>query len=320
MSAIPPPRRGGAARGILRLGTRGSALARAQAGEVARRLRARHPGLEVEEVVVRTRGDEVLDSPLYAVGGKGLFVKEIEDALLEGRIDAAVHSLKDLPGELPVGLALGAVPEREEPWDVLVSRGGESIRGLPPGSRVGTSSLRRKVQLVRFRRDIEVVDLRGNVDTRLRKVAEGEVSAAVLAAAGLKRLGRRDEATETLAPEVMLPAVGQGALGIEVRAEDPATAAWIAPLDHPPTRQAATAERRLMACLEGGCKVPLAGFAEVRRGFLRLRALVASLDGERIVEGEEEGRPEEAASLGEALARRILALGGSEILAEIRDA
>lgn len=304
----------------LRLGTRGSALALVQARMMARRLRELHPGLEVEEVVIRTRGDEVLDSPLHLVGGKGLFVKEIEEALLDGRIDAAVHSLKDLPGELPPGLLLGAVPEREEPWDVLISRGGESIRSLAPGSRVGTSSLRRRAQLLRYRKDLEVVDLRGNVDTRLRKVDQGEVSAAILAAAGLNRLGRGERATEVLAPEVMLPAPAQGALGIEARSGDAPTLALLSSLEHPPTRQAVEAERRVMAALEGGCKVPLAAFAEPRRGRLRLRALVASLDGKRIAEAEGEGAPEEARALGEEVARRVLAAGGGEILDEIRRA
>jgi len=306
-------------RGALRLGTRGSTLALAQARLVAASLRRLHPDLEIEEVVIRTRGDQVLDSALHEVGGKGLFVKEIEEALLEGRIDLAVHSLKDLPGELPEGLALGAVPEREAPWDVLVSRGGESIRGLPPASRVGTSSLRRKAQLQRYRKDLEVVDLRGNVDTRLRKVADGVVEAAVMAAAGLNRLGLQDRITESLAPEIMLPSVGQGALGIEVREKDGETLRLLAPLDHPATRQAVAAERLLMARLEGGCKVPLAAFAEMTGGTLRLRALVSSVDGERVVGGEESGPPEEASRLGASLAQRILDGGGREILAEVRD-
>lgn len=304
----------------LRLGTRGSSLALAQARMMAARLRELHPGLEAEEVVIRTRGDELVDSPLHQVGGKGLFVKEIEEALLGGRIDAAVHSLKDLPGELPPGLVLGAVPEREEPWDVLVSRGGESIRNLAPGSRVGTSSLRRRAQLLRYRKDLEVVDLRGNVDTRLRKVAEGQVHAAILAAAGLNRLGLGERATEALAPEVMLPAVAQGALGIETREGDAETLALLAALEHLPTRQAVEAERRAMAVLQGGGKVPMAAFAELRRGRLRLRALVASLDGERLAEAEGEDAPERASALGEEVARRILAAGGRDILSEIERA
>ncbi len=304
--------------GLLRLGTRGSRLALAQTRQMASRLRELYPEREVEEVVIRTRGDEIQDVPLAQVGGKGLFIKEIEEALLAGRIDAAVHSLKDLPGEFPPGLALGAVPEREEPWDVFVSRGGESIRGLAPGSRVGTGSLRRKAQLLRFRSDLEVVDIRGNVDTRLRKVAEGEVDATILAAAGLNRLGLADRITESLAPELMLPAPGQGALGIEIRDGDEETAALLAPLDHPQTHDEVNAEREVMARLEGGCSVPLAVLAETRRGRLTLRALVSSEDGRRVAEGENEGPPGEACALGGALADRLLADGGREILAEFR--
>ncbi len=261
----------------------------------------------------------MLDTALHEIGGKALFVKEIEDALLDGRIDAAVHSLKDLPSEFPGGLMIGAIPEREEPWDVLVSRNGESIRNIAPGARIGTGSLRRRVQLKRFRRDLEIVDLRGNVDTRLRKVAEGEVDGAILAAAGLNRLGRGDRATESLAPELMLPAVGQGALAIEIREGDVETAGLLSPLDHLPTCQATFAERAVMARLEGGCQVPMAAFAEERGGVLHLRGLVASLDGERIVEADEQGDPADADRLGEIVAGRILERGGAEILAEIRD-
>ncbi len=305
--------------GSLRIGSRGSALALAQTRQMIGRLKKIFPDLEIEEIVIRTRGDEVLDTALHEIGGKGLFVKEIEDALLDGRIDAAVHSLKDLPSEFPGGLTIGAIPEREEPWDVLVSRNGESIRNIAPGARIGTSSLRRQVQLKRFRRDLEIVDLRGNVDTRLRKVAEGEVDGAILAAAGLNRLGRGDRATESLAPELMLPAVGQGALAIEIREGDAETADLLSPLDHLPTCQATFAERVVMARLEGGCQVPMAAFAEERGGVLHLRGLVASLDGERIIEADEQGDPADADRLGEIVAARILERGGAEILAEIRD-
>ena len=293
-------------------------MARTQTSGVASRLRAMYPGLEVEEIVIKTRGDEILDQPLHQVGGKGLFVKEIEEALLDGRIDVAVHSLKDLPSLLPEGLTIGAVPEREAPWDVLVSRGGESIRGLAPGSRVGTSSLRRRAQLRRYRKDLELVDIRGNVDTRLRKVREGEVDAAVVAAAGLIRMGLEEEINERLAPEVVLPAVGQGALGIEARADDRETLSLLAGMEHPPTRFAVEAEREVMYRLEGGCKVPLAAFAEMRKGTLLVRALVASLDGDRIVEGAEEGPPEDAVRLGGILADRLLESGAAEILEEIQ--
>lgn len=303
----------------LRLGTRGSALALVQSRQIAARIQHENPDIEVEEVIIRTRGDEILDAALHEVGGKGLFVTEIEEQLLDGRIDLAVHSLKDLPGDLPSGLILGAVPEREEPWDVLVSRGGESIRGLPPGSRVGTSSLRRQAQLKRYRSDLEVVDLRGNVDTRLRKVSEGEVAGAILAAAGLNRLGHGERVTERLAPELMLPAVGQGALGLEVRADDSDTMAALAGLDHGPTRHAVAAERSVMAYLEGGCQVPLAAFAEFRGDVLRIRGVVASLDGQRVIQAEEECAPEEGIAAGETLARQLLELGGEEILREIRN-
>ncbi|MBT3352436.1 MAG: hydroxymethylbilane synthase [Nitrospinaceae bacterium] len=303
----------------LRLGTRGSALALAQSRQMAARIKNENPGLEVEEIIIRTRGDEILDAALHEVGGKGLFVTEIEEQLLDGRIDLAVHSLKDLPGDLPAGLKLGAVPEREEPWDVLVSRGGESIRGLPPGSRVGTSSLRRQAQLKRYRNDLDVVDLRGNVDTRLRKVSEGEVAGAILAAAGLNRLGHGERVTERLAPELMLPAVGQGALGLEVREGDSGTMAALAGLDHEPTRQAVAAERSVMAYLEGGCQVPLAAFAEFRGDVLHLRGIVASLDGQRVIQAEQECAPEEGIVAGEMLARQLLELGGGKILQEIRN-
>ena len=273
----------------LRLGTRGSALARAQTALVAARLKALNPDLAVEEVIVRTRGDAMLGSPIHELGGKGLFVKEIEDALLEDKIDAAVHSLKDLPSEMPEGLILAAIPEREEPWDALVSRGGESIRGLAPGGRIGTSSLRRIAQIRRYRGDLEIVELRGNVDTRLEKVAAGEVDAAVLALAGLKRLGLEMRATESLAPELMLPAAGQGALAIETRAEDEATRRLVGELEHPETKQAVMAERAVMARLEGGCQLPLAVFAENRKSGFGIQSRLASVDGKRMVEKKTNG-------------------------------
>lgn len=304
--------------GRLRLGTRGSALARAQTARTAALLRERNPGLEVEEVIIRTRGDAMLASPIHALGDKGLFVKELEDALLRGEIDAAVHSLKDLPGELPEGLALGAIPRREEPWDALASRGGESIRGLAPGARIGTSSLRRTAQLRRFRADLEIVALRGNVDTRLEKVAGGEVDGAILALAGLKRLGLEERATEALAPEVMLPAAGQGALAVETRSEDAAARDLVRALDHQETRRAVSAERGAMARLEGGCRLPLAVFAEIRRETLHVAARLASVDGARMVEKKRTGAPEDAMRLGEDLAEDVLAHGGAEILREAR--
>ena len=302
----------------LRLGTRGSALARAQTAGLAARLQEMNPGLAVEEVIVRTRGDAMLGSPIHELGGKGLFVKEIEDALLGGEIDAAVHSLKDLPSELPEGLILAAIPEREEPWDALVSRGGESIRGLAPGSRIGTSSLRRIAQIRRYRRDLEIVELRGNVDTRLEKVAAGEADAAVLALAGLKRLGLEERATESIAPELMLPAAGQGALAIETRVDDAATRSLMERLEHPVTKQAVMAERAVMARLEGGCQLPLAVFAEMRTAGFQIKTRLASVDGERMVEKERTGRPDDAMRLAEDLAEDVLSSGGAEILRDAR--
>lgn len=302
----------------LRLGTRGSALARAQTAQVAERLKALNPGLDVEEVIVRTRGDALLGSPIHELGGKGLFVKEIEDALLQDEIDAAVHSLKDLPSEMPEGLILAAIPEREEPWDALVSRGGESVRGLAPGSRVGTSSLRRIAQIRRYRRDLEIVELRGNVDTRLEKVAAGDVEAAVLALAGLKRLGLEERATESLAPELMLPAAGQGALAIETREDDAATRGLMGGLEHPETKRAVTAERAVMARLEGGCQLPLAVFAEMRKAGFQIKARLASVDGEQLVEKERTGAPGDAMSMAGDLAEDVLSSGGAEILRDAR--
>ena len=302
----------------LRLGTRGSALARAQTQTMAASLQGLNPGLEVEEIIVRTRGDAMLGSPIHELGGKGLFVKEIEDALLQGRIDAAVHSLKDLPSELPEGLILAVIPEREEPWDALVSRGGESIRGLAPGSRIGTGSLRRIAQLRRFRRDLKIVELRGNVDTRLEKVAAGEVEAAILALAGLKRLGLEERATEALAPELMLPAAGQGALAIETRADDAATRRLMEGLEHPETKRAVMAERVVMARLEGGCQLPLAVFAEVRKNGFCIKARLASVDGARMVERERTGLSDDAMRMAEEVAEEVLAGGGAEILRDAR--
>lgn len=305
-------------REALRLGTRGSPLARAQTAQVAARLRRLHPGLPVEEVPIRTRGDAVRASPVRALGGKGVFVKEIEDALLRGEIDAAVHSLKDLPGALPAGLVLGALPEREAPWDVLVSRGGESVRGLAPGAGIGTGSLRRIAQLRRFRPDLRIVEMRGNVDTRLRKMAAGEADGLILAAAGLNRLGLGERATEILAPELMLPAAGQGALAVEMRAGDAAVRARVLGLDDPETRRAVLAERVVMARLEGGCQLPLAVFAETRAGGFRIRCRLASPDGKQVAEEERRGAPGDAMRLAEEVAESVLSRGGAEILRGMR--
>ena len=300
-------------------GTRGSALALWQTEHVRKQLCAFHPELDVAVKTIQTRGDLVRDRALSEVGGKGLFVKEIEEALLAGEIDLAVHSLKDMPTEQPDSLVLGAVLERADARDALVVRdGGEGLSSLRSGARVGTSSLRRRAQLLAIRSDLEVLDLRGNVDTRLRKLSEGQYDAVVLAAAGLARLGRAEAITEFLPVETMLPAVGQGALCIEVRANDEVTRDLISMLDHLPTRQAADAERAFLHRLEGGCQVPIGAYAEATEGTLHLRGLIAALDGSRLVRDEIHGPVVDAAQSATALAERMLSAGGEAILEKIR--
>jgi len=303
------------------IGTRGSKLALWQANHVAELLRAGRPDLDLEVKTIQTRGDLVRDRALSQVGGKGLFVKEIENALLSGKIDLAVHSLKDMPTEQPEGLTLGAILERADPRDALVVREEKgNLDGLPQGARVGTSSLRRKAQLLAARPDLEVLDLRGNVDTRLRKLREGQYEAVVLAVAGLVRLGYEAAASQALPVDVMLPAVGQGALCVEIRAEDGATRTLLSALDHPATRWATMAERALLRRLEGGCQVPIGAFGQTDSGQLALRGMVAALDGSRLLRDEMRGPAYEAEALGTALAERLLAAGGGEILEEVRRA
>ncbi len=261
--------------------TRKSALALAQSRAFIARLAALHPSVTFEELLVTTTGDVVQDRALSEIGGKGLFVKEIEEALLDGRADIAIHSLKDVPPQLLPSLAIDCIPEREDPRDVLVSKSGLPLAQLPPGSRVGTGSLRRRVQLLAFRRDLEVVSIRGNVDTRLRKAESGELDAVVLARAGLNRLGWAARATESIAPEVMLPAVGQGALGIEQRADDGEVSELLAPLSHPDTKILVTAERGVMLAINGNCTTPVAAFGLRQGDSLFLRAFLAEPDGSR---------------------------------------
>ncbi len=262
--------------------TRRSKLALAQARAWMQELAARHEGLTVDELHVTTTGDRVQDRALGEIGGKGLFIKEIEEALLDKRADLAVHSMKDVPAELAPSLLIGCVPRREDPRDVVVTRDGRLLEELPSGSRVGTSSLRRGVQLSAWRSDLEIVPLRGNVDTRLRKCAEGEVDAVVLARAGLTRLGLLDRVTETLDPERCLPAVGQGALAVEQRADDEQVAAILAPLADPETTLTVAAERGVMAAVEGSCQVPVAAYALRQGDKLWLRGLLAEPDGTRL--------------------------------------
>ncbi len=301
---------------LLRVGTRGSKLALAQTGWVIEQLKRRFPELEVETVVIKTKGDKILDVPLARIGGKGLFVKEIEEALLREEIDLAVHSLKDVPSELPEGLEIAVIPPREDPRDVFIAREFRRLEDLPPGARVGTSSLRRQAQLKRLRPDLEILPLRGNVDTRLRKLSEGQYEAILLAEAGLRRLGLTVERT-LLPPEVMLPAVGQGILGLEIRSEDELTRETIAFLHHEETALCARAERAFLRRLEGGCQVPLAAHAALREGELFLEGFLADPEGKRFYRERVRGRPEEAESLGIKLAETLLEMGGRDILEEL---
>ncbi len=298
----------------IRIATRKSPLALWQAEHVAERLRQAHPGLEVELVKMVTQGDKILDTPLAKVGGKGLFVKELEQGMMEGRADIAVHSMKDVPMDLPEGFVLGAVLTREDPRDAFVSNRYAALDELPEGAVVGTSSLRRQCQLRAARPDLDIRDLRGNVGTRLGKLDAGDYDAIVLACAGLKRLGLGERITQALAPEQSLPAVGQGAVGIECRADNAAVLDLVAPLNDPDTAVRVHAERAMNHRLEGGCQVPIAGYAELAHGVLLLRGLVGSVDGRDVIRGDIAGRPEDAELLGRTLAEDLLARGADRIL------
>lgn len=305
----------------LRIGTRGSALALWQANHVADQLRSAHPGLEVELTIIKTTGDKIQDVPLAKVGGKGLFVKEIEEALLEERVDLAVHSLKDVPAELPAPLGLVAILPREDPADALIVRPGlaPGLSELPEGAHVGTSSLRRQLQLRAQRPDVRVSPLRGNVDTRLRKVEGGEYDAIILAAAGLLRLGWGAKISQLISSEVMLPAVGQGLLGLEARRADEVTRGLVAVLHDAGAARVAAAERAVNEQLAGGCQVPIAAHATPRGdGRLWLRALVGAPDGSEILRDEVEfaaSTEDEAADHGRALAARLRASGADRLIA-----
>jgi len=307
---------------LIRLGTRGSVLALAQAQEVRDRLVLAHPELAaddaVEIVVIKTTGDRVQDRTLAEIGGKGLFTKEIEEALLDGRIDVAVHSMKDVPTWLPDGLALGAILPREDPRDALFARHGGSLAELPAGTVVGTASLRRQAQVLLLRPDLEVVPLRGNVQTRLRKLDEGQVDATLLAIAGLRRLGMAERVTALLAPEEMLPAVAQGAIGLEIRADDAATHALIAALDDPLSARRVTAERACLAVLDGSCRTPIAALAEFEdAATLHLRALVCMPDGSRVERAERHGPADEAEALGRDAGEALRAAAGPAFFAAL---
>jgi len=302
---------------ILRIGTRGSKLALVQSEWVKKEVQSRHPEVRVDLVKIKTKGDKILDAPLSKVGGKGLFVKEIEEALLKKEVDLAVHSLKDVPAALQKGLKLSAYPKREDPRDAFVSSLFGRVEDLPQGASVGTSSLRRSAQLLHLRPDLQIVPLRGNVDTRLRKLESGDLQAIVLAAAGLRRLGLSARITALLLPEVVLPAIGQGVLGLEVREDDRKTQELISLLNDPETELAARAERAFLKELEGGCQVPLAGYARVEKDRIVLDGMVAELDGSVVLRQQRSGGKEKPEEVGVALARQLKAAGADRILEKI---
>jgi len=302
------------------IATRGSKLALWQANHVKAGLEKANPGLEVELLVLKTKGDKIPDVALAKVGGKGLFVKEIEEALLDRRAQIAVHSMKDVPTELPNELELVATDVREDVRDALFTREAAGLDDLPRGAKVGTSSLRRQAQLLHRRPDLEIVSIRGNVETRLRKLQDENPDAVVLAAAGAKRLGYADQVTEYLPVEVSLPATCQGSLGIQIRRDDDRTRKLIEIFVHQPTAVAVTAERAFLKTLEGGCQVPIAGLAIVEGGRVKMEGLVGSVDGKRIIRERIEGPEEEAEKLGIQLATVIREKGGGEILREVYEA
>ena len=299
---------------ILRIATRKSQLALWQAEYVAKMLKAQHPGLEIELVKMTTQGDKILDTPLAKVGGKGLFVKELEMGILNNEADIAVHSMKDVPVELPTGLHLPVICPREDPRDAFVSNHHASFDALPEGACVGTSSLRRQMQIRAKRPDLVIKDLRGNVNTRLSKLDEDQYDAIILAAAGLIRLGMSERITEYLDTTLSLPAIGQGAVGIECRNDDARINNLIAPLHDTKTALRVTAERAMNARLEGGCQVPIAGYAEIEHGVLLLRGLVGQPDGSQIIRGEIAGALDNAQELGLVLAEDLLSRGANTIL------
>ncbi|MEW6354099.1 MAG: hydroxymethylbilane synthase [Pseudomonadota bacterium] len=301
----------------LRIATRKSPLALWQAEHIRARLLAAHPGLHVELVRMSTQGDKILDAPLAKVGGKGLFVKELEISLLEGETDIAVHSMKDVPVEFPDGLHLPVICEREDPRDAFVSNNFPTLDSLPSGARVGTSSLRRQAQLHERRPDLEIITLRGNVNTRLAKLDSGAYDAIILAAAGLVRLGMAARITQYLEPEISLPAIGQGALGIECRSEDARVHALIGVLHDPDTYTCVHAERAMNQRLQGGCQVPIGGYAQLDNGALTLRGFVGRPDGSEVVRGKVNGAAQHAAQLGVTLADDLLARGARAILKDI---
>ena len=298
----------------LKIATRQSPLALWQAEHIRARLEALHAGLTVELVTFVTQGDKILDTPLAKIGGKGLFVKELEAALLDGRADLAVHSMKDVPMALPEGLTLAVICEREDPLDAFVSNTYASFDDLPQGAKVGTSSLRRKCQILKARPDLEIIDLRGNVGTRLSKLDAGNYDAIILASAGLKRLGLSERIRHTIDPVLSLPAVGQGALGLECREADQAVLDLILPLLHDETNVCVRAERAFNAYLEGGCQVPIAGYATLQNDQIVMEGRVGSVDGKTLLKVEMQAAPDQAEELGVKLAKALLEQGAGELL------
>jgi len=299
-----------------RIGTRGSLLAKWQA-EFVRRQVFQSTGVEGEIVIIKTSGDKLAQTSLSEIGGKGIFVKELEEALIDNSIDIAVHSVKDIPTKTPPGLSFPAILRREDIRDCLVSNNGANLAGLREGARVGTGSLRRRAQLLHLRPDLDIRDLRGNVDTRLRKVESGEYDAIMLAKAGLDRLGATHRITEVFAPDAFLPAVGQGAIGVECRADDSDTANAVEKLDDAETRSAIIAERSLLSTLEGGCQVPLGAWARLEREELVLEACVCSVDGTQYIKQRATAAPAQARPLGERMGRLLIEAGAQSILQEV---
>ncbi len=301
----------------IKIGTRASLLAVTQSTWVKNQIEKQYPDTTVELLKITTKGDKILDVPLAKVGGKGLFVKELEDALLAGQVDLAVHSMKDVPSELPAGLEVAIIPERENPLDAFISANYSSLEDLPPGAKIGTSSLRRKAQLAALRPDLAIIDLRGNLDTRLRKLEEGQYDAIILAAAGLNRLQMAEKITSLFTAKQMLPAVGQGSLGIELRETNTQLLQGLKFLHHQETAITVTAERAFLLRLEGGCQVPIGAFAAINGSDISLTGLIASEDGSEILKEEITGPTDQAKELGITLAEKLLALGGREILAVV---
>jgi hydroxymethylbilane synthase len=301
----------------LRIGTRGSQLALYQANWVKERLREVHPNLKVNLVKIKTTGDKIQDAPLARIGGKGLFVKEIEEALMQKRIDLAVHSIKDVPTEFPKGLHLSVITKREDPRDILISKDGRTLKELPQRAKIGTSSLRRQAQLLHFRTDFELIPLRGNLDTRLKKLKTMKLDGIVLALAGIKRLGLEEKISQIIPLEISLPAIGQGALGIETRMNDQEVEDLIRFINDQDSSIAVSAERAFLKKLGGGCQVPIAAYARIIGVTLRIDGLVGTIDGKRLIREYLEGTIEEAGSLGMKLAEILLDQGAKEVLEEV---